>query len=211
MIKPFRFIIVYALIIVVGLYINLHADVAVPMNRPFSEFPRTLGNWKLVAETSFSENVLNVLKPTDYLSREYVSTVDGSRVHLYIGYHNGSKEAGGIHSPKHCLPGSGWYEVVSGKFPVELQGHTAQVVRAVYQKAEQKTLFLYWFQMKGKILNNEYALKLGEITNSLRYGRRDEAFIRISVPFATSQEQTEELARRFTREFKPVIDSFLPS
>jgi EpsI family protein len=109
------------------------------------------------------------------------------------------------------LPGSGWYEVVSGKFPVELQGRTEQVVRAVYQKGGDKTLFLYWFQMQGKILTNEYALKLGEITNSLLHGRRDETFIRISVPYETNQKQAEELAQRFTREFKPVIDSFLPS
>lgn len=211
MIKPARFIVVYVMIIVIGLYINLHADIAVPMNRPFAEFPRTLGAWQAAAEHSFSQNILNVLKPTDYLYREYLNTADGSRVQLYIGYHNGGKEAGGIHSPKHCLPGSGWYETISGKVPLELQGRTEQVVRAVYQKGADKILFLYWFQMKGRMLDNEYALKLGEIANSLRYGRRDEAFIRISVPDVDNQEQAEETAKRFTREFKPVIDAFLPS
>lgn len=210
MIKPSRFIIVYVLIIIVGLYVNLHADDPIPINRSLSEFPSTLGHWQMLNDATFSENILKVLKPTDYLARDYINTADGSQVHLYVGYYNGSKDAGGIHSPKHCLPGSGWYEVVSGKLPVELNERTEHVVRAVYQKGEYKALFLYWFQMKGKVLNNEFALKFGEITNSLRYGRRDEAFIRISVPSVTNQQQAEDIAIRFVREFKPVIDSFLP-
>jgi EpsI family protein len=199
------------LIIIVGLYINLHADEAVPINRPLSQFPVKFGQWQMVSETSFSEKILNILKPTDFLARDYMNVDDGGRVQLYIGYHNGSKEAGGIHSPKNCLPGSGWYEVISEKFPVEMQGRTIQVVRAVYQRGGDKTLLLYWFQMKGEVLNNEYSLKLGEITNSILYGRRDEAFIRISVSSASSLKHAEDIAKRFTREVKPVSDSFLPS
>jgi EpsI family protein len=208
---PHRFIIVYTLIIITGLYINLHADIAVPINQPLYEFPKTLGSWQMVSEDTFSKNILDVLKPTDYLSRNYINTEDGSLVQLYIGYHNGSKDSGGIHSPKHCLPGSGWFQIVSGKFPIDMHGRSDEVVRAIYHKGEQKILFLYWFQMMGKIINNEYALKVGEITNSLRFGRRDEAFIRISVPSVTDQGQAEETAKRFAREFKPVIDAFLPS
>lgn len=209
--KSWRYLIVYALILVVGLYINLHADVAVPLNRTFAEFPTTVGDWQMVSADLLSPGVLEVLKPTDYLSREYLNTVDGSRVRLYIGYHNGGKETGGIHSPKHCLPGSGWYEMITGKIPVELQGGTEQLVRAVYSKGDQKTLFLYWFQMKGRIINNEYSLKLGEITHSILYGRRDEAFIRISVSASDDVGGAEVIAKRFGRDFKPLIDKFLPS
>ena len=98
MIGKGRFIIVYILLIIVGLYINLHADVTVPTNKPFSEFPVQNGHWQMTGQTEFSENVLNVLRPTDYIARQYDGS-DGSRVGLYIGYHGGGKESAHRWSP----------------------------------------------------------------------------------------------------------------
>jgi len=210
MIKTSRFIIVFILLAIAGLYINLHADITVPMNKPFTEFPTVSQAWRMSSQAEFSDNVLNVLKPTDYLSRQYQGA-DGARVALYIGYHGGGKGSGGIHSPKHCLPGSGWYEVSSKRDHLEVNGERINLVRAVYQKGESKEMFIYWFHVKGRTLSEEYSLKLAEITNSFLYRRRDSAFIRVSVPFETDEQGAAAVGERFVRDFYPVIREFLPT
>jgi EpsI family protein len=209
-IKNYRFIVVFILLAVTALYINLHADITVPTNKPFSKFPAVNQEWRMTSQAEFSNNVLDVLKPTDYLSRQYQGA-DGAKVALYIGYHGGGKESGGIHSPKHCLPGSGWYEVSSKRDYLEVNGERFNLVRAVYQNGESKEMFIYWFQVKGRTLSEEYSLKFAEITNSFLYRRRDSAFIRVSVPFEVNEQAAEDVGKRFIRDFFPVIQEFLPT
>jgi exosortase D (VPLPA-CTERM-specific) len=197
------------MMVIVGLYLNLHQDISVPMNTSFATFPSVVGAWHMTGESYLSDSVQKVLKATDTISRLYASD-DGKKVSIYIGYHGGGKESGEIHSPKHCLPGSGWYEVSSTRTRMELNGETLNLVRAVYQNADSKELFLYWFQARNKSLNDEYSLKLAEITNSLLYRRRDASFIRISVPFESDQQIALATGERFIRDFYPTIRKFLP-
>jgi EpsI family protein len=206
---PLKFVIVYLLFGLTALYLHLHTTVAVPSIRPLADFPQQQADWRMSSEWTFSANVLNVLKAADYISRQYTDTAD-NRVTLYVGYHSGGEDSGGIHSPKHCLPGSGWYEVSSQRGTLELQGQRLKLVRSIYQKGGDKELFLYWFQVKGKSLSDEYSLKLAEITNSLLYRRADSAFIRVSVPFETDQEKAVALGERFVKDFYPLLQEFLP-
>ena len=156
-----------------------------------------------------SDNVLKVLKASDTLTRRYV-TAEGKNVDLYIGYHGGGKDSGEIHSPKHCLPGSGWYEISTRKTEMDLAGEKINLVHAIYQKGENREMFIYWFQARKKTINDEYSLKIAEITNSVLYRRRDASFIRVSVQFETSEHDAMALGERFVRDFYPVIQGFLP-
>lgn len=200
---------VFVLLTLVGLYINLHQDLQVPIKKSFDQFPTDVSGWRMVGESYLSANVQKVLKASDTLSRQYVN-VDGKKANLYIGYHGGGKGSGGIHSPKNCLPGSGWYEVSTGKTVMELDGKRVNLVQSVYQKGTDKEVFLYWFQARSKTINDEYSLKLAEITNSLLYRRRDTAFIRISVPFETDQQTAVAIGEHFLKDMFPVIQGFLP-
>ncbi len=204
-----RFVSIYLLLGALALYLHLHADVQIPANKPFSEFPRTVAEWQMTSQSEFSAGVLRVLKAADYFSRQYTDTA-GNRVSLYLGYYSGGKDSGGIHSPKHCLPGSGWFELWTKRGMLDLPAGRLRVVRAVYQKGGQKELYLYWFQVREKTLSDEYSLKLAEITNSLFSRRRDSAFVRISVPFDTDQAKAIQVAERFARAFYPSIQEFLP-
>jgi EpsI family protein len=210
MYRTMRFIPVYLLLAITGLYVNLHADVTVPMNKSFDQFPLVVQGWRMVYQREFSEQVLDVLKPTDYLYRAY-RTDDGRVAQLYIGYHGGGKDGGEIHSPKHCLPGSGWTAASSKRTELVIDGKKISLVRAVYQKGESKELFFYWFQVRDRTLADEYALKLAEIGNSLLHRRRDASFIRISVPVGGDLEQSIGAGEQFVRDFYPVIAQFLPT
>jgi len=201
---------VYALLIGVAFFINLHSDVMVPPNRPFTEFPMQVKGWEMAGQSEFSANVLSVLKPTDYLYRQYKGA-DGKVVGLYIGFHGGGKESGEIHSPRNCLPGSGWYEVSAKRGTLEIPaGGSVKLVRSVYQKGENKELFLYWFQARGHSMNDEFSLKLAEITGSLLYRRRDTSFIRVSVPFEGDDSSALSRGEQFVRDITPTIREFLP-
>jgi EpsI family protein len=204
-----RFFIVYVLFAVAGLVIMFHRDTAIPTNRPFSEFPQQVKLWQRTNRTEFSANILSVLKPTDYLYNQYTNS-SGKTVSLYIGYHSGGKDSGGIHSPKNCLPGSGWYEASTRRGVLEIPGGSINLVRAVYQKGESKELFLYWFQVRDRSLSDEYSLKLAEIVNSALYRRRDASFIRVSVPVGTDIDQAVAQGEQFIRDFEPLFREYLP-
>ena len=209
MIGRSRFLVVYALLIGVGLYLGLHSDLGVPMKKPFDQFPGQVSQWRMTDESKLSAEVQAVLKASDVLLRQYVST-QGERVQLYIGYHDGGKGTGEIHSPRHCLPGSGWLEVSSVRTRIAAAGGGLNLVRAVYQKGDNKELFLYWYQVRGESISEEYSLKLAEIANSVLYRRRDAAFIMVSVPFGESEQQALAVGERFVGDFYPTISSFLP-
>jgi EpsI family protein len=209
MIKSTQFIIVYVLLAAAALYINFHSNISVPTNKPFSEFPVENKGWRMVAQAEFSDRLLDVLKPTDYLSRQYVGT-DGSKVELYMGYHDGGKDCGEIHSPKHCLPGSGWYEVSTVKREVAISDKRINLAQAVYEKGDVRKIFFYWFQVRGKTISDEYRLKATEIMNSLLHNRGDSTFIRISVSSESDENRARIAGERFIRDFDGVIQSFLP-
>lgn len=204
-----RFAIVYLLLTVAALYLSLHTDLPVPVKRPFNEFPDQIGSWRMISGSEFSADVLGVLKPTDYLYRRYTEG-GGRTVTLYVGYHGGGKESGEIHSPRHCLPGSGWYELSTRRRDLVVAGSRINLVQSVYQKGMGKELFLYWFQVRDKTMNEEYSLKLAEIAGSLLQRRRDSSFIRISVPFENDERAALKLGELFVRDFHSTMMEFLP-
>lgn len=210
MISKKRFSIVCLLLAATFVYMDLHSEGQAPINRPFQEFPGTLGGWRTVAQMELDEQVLDTLKPTDYLSRTYEGR-GGRTIQLYIGYHGGGKNGGEIHSPKHCLPGTGWYKASSEKIKLSVGGEEINLVKALYQKGEVRELFYYWFQVGGRTLSDEFSLKLAQVANSILRGRRDSTFVRITVPVDTDLEQSSASGRQFIEDWYPLIKSFLPS
>lgn len=204
-----RFIVLYVVLAGMAAYMSFHCDLVVPLSRPFAEFPPSHAGWRMAGQSSLSENVIKVLMPTDYLSRRYVAK-DGTAVDMYLSFFDGGPDSGGIHSPKHCMPGSGWFEMSSQRTTMELGGETVNLVRAVYAMGEQRELIYYWFDMRGKTMSDEYSLKLSEITGSIFHNRRDQSFIRISVRARDNIDVAQKRVEDFLGDFYPVIRTFLP-
>lgn len=202
-------LVVFVPLIVMALFVNLHVNISVPINRPFSQFPEQIGEWRKTSQQEFSANIIKVLMPTDYLSRQYLGS-DGAEVDLYVGYHDGGPESGGIHSPRHCLPGSGWHEIFTRRGRLDTPVGPLEVVRAEYRKGEQRQLFIYWFQMMERSITDEYSLKLMEIRNSILHRRKDQAFIRFSASLGTDEQKSTARLEQFVRDVAPVLREFLP-
>ena len=163
----------------------------------------------MTRESKLSSDIQAVLKSSDVLMRQYINA-QGDMVEIYIGYHDGGRRSGEIHSPKRCLPGSGWLKESSTRTQLTLAGNKLNLVKAVYQKGDSRELFFYWFQVRGRSFSEEYSLKAAEIANSALYRRRDASLIRISVPFQTDEQQATAIGERFLIDFLPSIESFLP-
>jgi EpsI family protein len=205
-----RFMLFYLLLLATWASLQLQVRAAVPVARPLADFPKNWQKWRMTSQTRFSEDILKVLKPTDYLSRRYEEP-NGRNIGLYIGYHDGGRGSGKIHSPRHCLPGSGWQQESTERMELAGEKGGIRLVKAVYRKGDTRELFLYWFQVREKTMSDEYSLKLAEMTNAIRHGRRDAAFIRISVPFGGDEEEAAAVGVAFIRDFLPLIRGYLPS
>lgn len=207
--SQWRFLAVYLLLGLTTLFVHTHASNAVPVARPLTDIPQNLGSWRMTRQTEFTPGVLAQLRPTDYLSREYVDD-QGRSLTLYIGYHDGGPNSGPIHSPKHCLPGGGWMAIEETVRPLEAAGQRFNVVQSVYAKGGSQEFFIYWYQVKGRVLTNEYALKFAEISNAILHRRKDSAFIRISLPDADHVKEPARVAEDFITRAFPHISAALP-
>lgn len=205
-----RVAVVLVLLTGAGLFINFHKDLEVPLARPFAEFPAVHKGWRMAAQSNFSDDVLNLLRPTEYLSRRYVRS-DGASVDMYLSFFDGSPEGGRIHSPKNCLPGGGWSELSSERIEMSIDGEAVNLVRAVYGSGESKEVLYYWFDMRGQTISDEFSLKFAEITGSMFHRRRDQSFIRISVQGRDDEGITHKWIEDFLIDFYPVIREYLPS
>jgi EpsI family protein len=207
--SQWRYLTVYLLLGLVALFIATYATQPVPVAKPLNDIPMQLGSWMMTRQTQFSLQVLARLRPTDYLYREYTDA-QGSSVSVYIGYHDGGPNSGPIHSPKHCLPGGGWHLVDEQTKPLVVDGQQFNVVQSVYAKGSSQEFFVYWYQVKGEVLTNEYALKFAEIKNAMLHRRKDSAFIRISIPDAANVSDPAGLTGDFIARVFPHLKAALP-
>lgn len=208
----FPFLLSVVLVAFAGIFMTFHTTQPTHLPSPLSEFPVQVAQWRLIREEVFSQETLNVLRPTEYLYRRYVKA-DGSSVSLYIGYHDGARNAGQIHSPKNCLPGGGWFQEYSHTTSMNLpDGGSMPLEEAVYRQGDAVEVMLYWFEAGGVTVTSEYAFKLKEIENSVFRGRRDAAFVRIGVSAnKDSVDKSFQVGKSFLYEVWPSLKAYLPS
>jgi EpsI family protein len=180
----------------------------VPLKQSFSTFPLNLKGWS-GKEFQFSDVVLEKLRVSEYMSREYVNPPH--RVGLYVGFYAMQKEGAQIHSPKHCLPGGGWQNISEKTGSTDVPGlGVVNYVESVYQKGEEKEVFVYWYRMKNAYITGDYELKVRMILNSIIFRRNDAAFVRLSAPVRGSVEDTVKVLQGFMTEVLPQLKDYLP-
>ncbi len=204
-----RLLIISTSVILFALYLNLFPFYeVVPLKRPFADFPLNLNGWS-GKEYFFDEKILDNLRVKEYLLREYRK--DNDRISVYIGYYGSQKEGAQIHSPKNCLPGGGWFKLSEKTDQLNIDGlGLVRFVESVYQKGKEQEIFIYWYKMKNTYITNEYILKLYMIINSLRYGRNDAAFIRLSSLVKKDRVKNMRVMKVFMDDFLPQLKDYLP-
>ena len=130
---------------------------------------------------------------------------------IYVGFYGSQAQGRTIHSPKNCLPGTGWEALSSRQLTIQTPRGEVPVNQYLLQKGQELALVLYWYQGRGRVEANEYRVKLDLLMDSALYGRSDEALVRIVVPVETSEAAAQRAARQVAEEIIPAVDTALPA
>jgi EpsI family protein len=184
---------------------------AVPIRKPLDSFPATLGEFQGRGGTIFGAPILDKLKLTDYVMRDYVDRA-GRGLNLYIGYWGNQGRGSGIHSPKHCLPGSGWEPVEASLVTIPLSGSRPPITvnRYLVQKDREQQVVLYWYQSQGRVIAGEIPARIAMVKNSLVRNRTDGAIVRVMSPVYGSPRETSERLVAYVQTIHAVLGEYLP-
>jgi EpsI family protein len=185
----------------------------VPQNRPLSQVPTTFNSWVLQQEGVVEKEVQDVLKADELLTRSYASMDSRITAHLFVAYFRSQRTGQSPHSPKNCLPGSGWVPSVSDTVNVNIPGRAEpiEVNRYVVGKGEQKSLVMYWYQSRDRVVASEYKAKFYVIADALRYNRTDTALVRVVLPIIENDvERSQKAAVDFIRSFYSPLRQHFP-
>jgi EpsI family protein len=129
---------------------------------------------------------------------------------VYVGYYTSQTRGRTIHSPKNCLPGSGWEALTSTPVALQTPGGPVIVNRYTLQRGQQKAVVLYWYQGRGRIESNEYKVKWHLLRDAAIKRRSDEALVRIVVPAKVSEDEAFRMAAQVAQTLVPAVDKALP-
>lgn len=184
-----------------------------PLARPLAEFPAGFGTWKLIQDSPVEKEVQDVLKADDLLSRTYAEA-SGRSANLFVAYFKTQRTGQAPHSPKNCLPGSGWVASASEIGHIDVPGvaRSLEVNRYTVARGNQQSVVIYWYQSRDRSVASEYWAKFYTVADSIRYNRSDTALIRVVVPVAGSDTGAAiRTAEDFVRACFQTLRQHLPA
>ena len=200
------FLILAILIITFGFTyaIRYMKPASAPM-KELSSFPLELGQWQ--GKSDFiAKGTLDMLNPDQYFNATYVNS-EGSRVQLFFDYFAQNGSSGGVHSPRNCLPGSGWAILRSEQREININGHKIPASRFYLQLGKARQVMDFWYVTRRGETSNDYEFKLYTMMSSLMLQPTDVAFIRF---VALDSPNGLSALDDFEKTFVPAIYGFLP-
>jgi EpsI family protein len=179
------------------------------LSAPLASLPRVIAGYPGVDRT-LSADERRVSGVSAYLFRTFArdSVADFT---VYVGYYDQQLQGKTIHSPKNCLPGSGWEVVSASEERLATAAGAVPVNRYMLVNEHRRALVYYWYQGRGRVEGNEYRVKFHLLRDSALRGRSDEALVRVVVPVMTTDSAAARLGRRVSTELVPEVFRVLPS
>jgi exosortase D (VPLPA-CTERM-specific) len=185
----------------------------IPTRIGFTEFPMNLGAWT-GRQASLEGIYLDQLKLDDYLLADYVN--NGDAINLYMSYYNSQRKGDAVHSPRACLPGGGWQlrDFDQRNLPnVQINGQPLRVNRTLIEFGNQRELVYYWFEQRGRIVTNEFAVKWYLFWDAVTRHRTDGALVRIitALPSGTNEASADRRLAAFAALMAPNLARYVPN
>jgi EpsI family protein len=171
------------------------------LTQSLNTIPRSVEGWTLNQQTPLPRRILERLVLTDYVSRVY--SKKAKQLGLFVAYYAEQRSGESMHSPKQCLPGSGWEIWRYGSVTVPLKDRQVVVNNYSIQKGGERNVVLYWYQSGPRIIASEYLGKMLLMRDALWNGRTDGALVRIVLP---DQPGAVEEGVRFASALVPEIE-----
>lgn len=193
----------FVVLVLVGAFtcLNLisHGE-SVPLSKPLVTLPLEVAGWR-GQDLQLEPRVIKGLGVDDYLNRFYEDQY-GKHLSIYIGYYKSQRGGVVIHSPKNCLPGSGWQPVTAG-YTRLVQANGKSVIVNLYEirKGLDRQIVLYWYESHGRIISSEYWAKIYMVLDAIQLHRTDAALIRIVTPLSDNRTESCQRATAFAERF----------
>jgi EpsI family protein len=203
-----------ALLLHIAFYYLLPKNERTVAGPPLSQMPQSLGGWSTAYEGQVDPEVQQVLRADDTLVRSMDNPRFPSPASIFVATFYSQRNGQAPHSPKNCLPGSGWVPSASGVLDIEIPAlsETIHVNRYLIERGDQRSLVLYWYQSRQRVIASEYAAKIYLVLDSIRYRRSDTSLVRIVIPYPKNGGRTpENAAADLARELYPALRKVLPS
>lgn len=181
-----------------------------PSRTSFAEFPLQFDGWS-GRRAPLEAQYLEQLKLDDYLLADFEND---SRlpVNVWIAYYDSQRNGQATHSPRSCLPGGGWDFASFGQRAIPVAGGAIRVNRALISHGSERQLMYYWFQQRGRVITNEYAVKWYIFRDALVRNRTDGALVRLiaPIPLSTTEEEADRTLSRFTADLAATLAHYVP-
>jgi EpsI family protein len=169
------------------------------LSRPLEAIPTQLGQWQATSHETLGAEVLNVLKPTSYLSRVYKG--DDDSLGLFIAFYDRQTAGSTLHAPQNCLPAGGWEVWQQGSYTIRQASGALTINRYSIRRTDDKLVVYYWYQSKERIVASEVAGKFYLVRDALFSGHTATALVRLTLPDSpTSDQEAEDFATRVIPE-----------
>jgi exosortase D (VPLPA-CTERM-specific) len=186
----------------------------IPSRTTFMEFPMQLGEWR-GRRDSLEAVYSDALKLDDYVLADYVGP-PGKSVNLYIAYYNSQRKGEAVHSPRSCLPGGGWQLRDFDQRTlndIKINGQPLHVNRTLIELGDQRQLVYYWFEQRGRIITNEFAVKWYLFWDALTRNRTDGALVRLITTLPPSSDEADADRRliNLAGQVAPTLTRYIPN
>jgi EpsI family protein len=183
----------------------------VPTNRSLSEFTTHFGTWQLAQEGIVDKDTQDVLRADEVFSRSYSSPEFAMPANLFVAYFKTQRTGQTPHSPKNCLPGNGWVQSSSEIVNVDVPGRgPIEVNHYLVAKGDSKSIVMYWYQSRDRVVASEYKSKIESVMDAIRYNRSDIAIVRVVVPVVDNRvdDATNEAVKFIQAFYSPLRQHF---
>jgi len=184
-----------------------------PVARSLETFPTDLGKWRMIQQGVMEPEIKDVLRADDYVTRDYAAS-NTQVANLFVAFFKTQRAGQTPHSPKNCLPGSGWVWTVSDVIPVTVPGREAPIAinRYVISKGEDKGVVLYWYQSRDRVVAKEYQAAAYVAWDALRYNRTDTSIVKVTVRIVNNQEEAAtQTGIDFIKSFFATLRQYFPA
>ena len=199
-----------ALLLVAAIVVTRHLPSPnVPaFHRPMGEFPAAFASWHS-RDLPYEADIVEAIGADDYINRVYSG---GTRpIELYIGYYQDQRSGDRIHSPKNCLPGSGWEPLRSGQVPIGMaEGRPILVNEYLVEQDSERDLVLYWYQTRRRIIASEYWAKYWLVIDGLKDRSTDGTLVRVWTSAADGEDSARARATDFAGQIYRKLAELLP-
>jgi len=159
-----------------------------------------IGEWRGADDESLDPETAAQLGADAYLTRTYAAA-SGHDVALYVAYYGSQRPGVSIHSPLHCLPGTGWEPIDDATLPIA----AGAVRRVTMQKNLDRVVVIYWYQMHGRAVASEVRSKVYGLFDRIRSGRSEAALVRVAAPIAADPDEASARALSFVGDLLPQL------